>query len=337
MIALLFLFLNVACANPPPSVPMSAISIQIDGNANVVNAPDSGPGHSSAYTGAAGSGDMPSGHYAIDPAISSVNHLLSGHKADPIHDWGGKMDNHREQVNAYTHAVKEKNQQAFQRAREGAKKAPPPEKPASFGKRNFKTDLSSIPDIATENLPFLLRSHDNELWRLQNDLLKINPQIQYQKNARDFGLDAVTAADDSMVQLDYEQGEAFKQIAKDLTDIAVGIDPVSAIGRASYELYTGHNMVSGIELTNVEIGLAAATVISIGVVSTGPKIIKMGGMFVKYLKNSERVEKAILGAEKFLKTGVYKMMHGSSKYHFWDEANRKMVDKRSFEIVDFFK
>lgn len=88
--------------------------------------------------------------------------------------------------------------------------------------------------------------------------------IQYRKNAREFGLFSTVQADESYHLGLNEEGDAFRNLGREFLNIAVGIDPVTGLGRSAYEFLTGVNMI-----TNERLNLPERALAFVGVVSGG--------------------------------------------------------------------
>jgi hypothetical protein len=64
----------------------------------------------------------------------------------------------------------------------------------------------------------------------------------------------------------------------------------------------------------------------------------MGTYLIKYFKNSQHVGKAVNGAIKFLKVHAHTFQFGKlKKSQYYDEVNKKIIDKRAYEMPEYWK
>lgn len=128
-------------------------------------------------------------------------------------------------------------------------------------------DLNALPDTPEADLPFKFQSTGEfrqESIRLYQDLYKANPQYGKQKRAREYGLLAVEVADKAYAEGDTETAYSMKDVATGLLDVTVGLDPLTGFGRSAYELFSGKNLITGLELGQFERGIAFIGVITAG-------------------------------------------------------------------------
>lgn len=127
-------------------------------------------------------------------------------------------------------------------------------------------DPSTIPD--PETIPYQFTSEQGDfrasLERQYKDLYKISPQGEVRQSARQFGLLA-TQESDNAFHLGHEEDASFyKELGKGFLDIAVGLDPVTGFARSTYELFTGKNMITGVDLSTLDRSLAFLGVMTAG-------------------------------------------------------------------------
>jgi Pre-toxin TG len=196
------------------------------------------------------------------------------------------------------------------------------------GKRIY---VDKIDDV---EIDYIFKSGNLSLERTYKDLYKIDPAYRKERAAKEIGLTAVREADESFINGEMEDGLIFKQIAEDMLDIAVGIDPVTSLGRSAYELFTGKNFVTGKHLDSVDQGLNAATLLSLGTAGTGIKLIKIGSKFAHF----EKTRHAVMSAGKFIQKGYWKLTGHGTKIspHIFKNENGKILDKRMYEVVEYF-
>jgi hypothetical protein len=130
-------------------------------------------------------------------------------------------------------------------------------------------DVSKIPNPSEGELPYHFKSPVNsefreEIVELYKNLYKIQPKFGKQVKAKEYGLISVEEADKSFSLGDGEQANFYKNLARDFLDIAVGIDPITGVGRSAYELFIGRNLITGVELNNYERGFAFLGVVTAG-------------------------------------------------------------------------
>lgn len=107
-------------------------------------------------------------------------------------------------------------------------------------------------------------------------LLYNAPHSGYKRNtARQIGLIALESADLEFYLANEEDAEAFKAIGKDMLDLTLGLDPVTGLGRSTFELLTGKNVVTGAKLNKFERSLSAVGVMTFGMGSTVIRSVKV--------------------------------------------------------------
>jgi hypothetical protein len=127
--------------------------------------------------------------------------------------------------------------------------------------------LPSIPDPQDSDLPYQFKSQGEtkkELKRLYKHLYKIDPNQGKRKDAKEMGLIAVQEADQGYAQGKFEDGQFYKELAEGFLDVAIGLDPVTGLGRSTYELFMGRNFVTGAKLDNLDRSLAFLSVVTLG-------------------------------------------------------------------------
>jgi hypothetical protein len=175
---------------------------------------------------------------------------------------------------------------------------------------NWKIDPSQIPDPQPHELPYTLQlpqgQFKEELYRIYKDLYKINPRFPRHKTARHLGLLAVEEADYSYIQTDQANFAFLKKLAEEFMSIAIGIDPVTGLGRSTYELFTGKDLISGIALTTFDRSLAFVGVISLGtetsVVKTSQLLLKLANKVSHFAIEVYIVQQAIEEGGKIIES-----------------------------------
>jgi hypothetical protein len=127
--------------------------------------------------------------------------------------------------------------------------------------------LPSIPDPQDSDLPYQFKSQGKtkeELKCLYKHLYKIDPNQGKRKDAKEMGLIAVQEADQGYAQGKSEDGQFYKELAEGFLDIAIGLDPVTGLGRSTYELFMGRNFVTGATLDKLDRSLAFVGVVTLG-------------------------------------------------------------------------
>jgi hypothetical protein len=75
----------------------------------------------------------------------------------------------------------------------------------------------------------------------------------------------IRQAQRSMSRGDLAQADASRRLAEAMLDIAIGVNPVTAVARDAYELITGENLLNGEKLTDDQRLLAAIGVLTFGI------------------------------------------------------------------------
>lgn len=198
-------------------------------------------------------------------------------------------------------------------------------------KRAQKMDLSQIPDVEP---PFQLKSsgefYDVLSETLQN-LSKARPIFDYQKRARTFGLNAIEEADQAFVDQNTEDAEYYQEIALDMLDIVVGIDPVTGMGRSVFEAATGVNLITGKDLSHFEHSMAFVGALTLGQAKHFTLITE------RIVKLSVRIGKAarlvdVIATSQTILTGTVKKVllkikqvgrvKDDSAYQFFDKTSQ---------------
>ena len=183
-----------------------------------------------------------------------------------------------------------------------------------FKNRREKIDLKSIPD--PNFVPFQSKVEKpalrNELNRTYTDLFKISPMHIKQQDAREMGLISVTESEKFYLSNQVFEGQFFKELSTQFLDIAVGLDPVSGVGRSAYELITGKNLVTQSSLDTFDRTLAFAGLLTLGGSKSIGKIGKLVVGFTAKLTNAEHllpfVREAIKQSSQFFSTATGKLL-----------------------------
>lgn len=136
-----------------------------------------------------------------------------------------------------------------------------------------------------EEIPYRFESppsaFKDELVHQYGMLYKIKPTGFKRVTARDLGLVATELADHSYSQKDEEDARFYKEMGKSFLDIAFGLDPVTGFGRSAFELYTGRNLITGVDLNSLERSLAFVGVASLGTSNLATKALRITHVFEK--------------------------------------------------------
>lgn len=159
----------------------------------------------------------------------------------------------------------------------------------------YVIDLSQIPDPVNLNYSFqttqpMIRPI---LERIYKDLYKISPNGEKRIHARELGIYAIAASDQAFASSQPGEGAFYQSVASSLLDIAVGIDPVSGLGRSTYELFYGRNLITGEELGPWERGFAFLGVVTAGGSSTITRGSQAVMRLAQGLPHIRQVEQAI--------------------------------------------
>lgn len=148
---------------------------------------------------------------------------------------------------------------------------------------NQPIDLASIPNPQESDLPYQFHSAPGEFRRelVQQyaDLYKINPRGFQRETAKELGLLSTQSADQSYVAGDLQEATLFKEIGKAFLDIAGGLDPATGLGRSTFELFTGRNLITGAQLSAIERSFAFLGVATLGGANTARAVTRMFHVF----------------------------------------------------------
>lgn len=144
-----------------------------------------------------------------------------------------------------------------------------------------RIDLASMPDPV--QLPYEFESAPgefrDEITRQYTDLYKVEARGFKRETAKVLGLVSTQAADHwySLGQLG--DAQYYKELGKTFLDITIGIDPMTGLGRSTFELFTGRNLVTGVTLSGFERSLAFVGVASLGMTSSAQTAARMYHVF----------------------------------------------------------
>lgn len=138
--------------------------------------------------------------------------------------------------------------------------------------------LVDIASSTEAELPYAFKSPEGafrrELVSNYQDLYKA-PHPGYKRDtARGIGLLALEASDFEFLMGNEEDAKVFQQIAQEMLDLTLGLDPVTAMGRSVFELLTGRNAVTGAELTKFERSISALGILTLGSGSSAARSAK---------------------------------------------------------------
>jgi len=275
------------------------------------------PQGSTTYSTSTQAPNGPSTDYSyLNASLSDVNSVLNGGTSGQIREMAEKRSAALEDGLA---SAKETQAQAEQLKAQTQEmiNAPVPSHPLPYiptTEEFIKSlparkvlDLSAIPDPEEASLPYQISSPEgdfkNDLSRLYKDLYKAEPQFKKQKFAKDLGLIAVEEADRSYSLHEETDAVFYKELAQELLDIVVGLDPISGLGRSAFELFMGRNLVTGATLTTVERSFAFLGIATAG----GSKFITQAGR------------------------GIWKIYHGAA--HLLKERGAVEVAIREGEVL----
>lgn len=186
-------------------------------------------------------------------------------------------------------------------------------------------DPNTIEDPAS--IPYAFRSEEgsyrNALERQYKDLYKISPVGETRQASREFGLIATEQADQAY-STGSNEADFYRELGKGFLDIAVGIDPITGVGRSGYELLTGKNLITGAELSRFERSMAFVNLVT----ANGGRYVNLAGKGISrvYAGASHLIQnKALQRAIRSGETSVYNsrnILRGWSRNHRIDRIER---------------
>ncbi len=186
---------------------------------------------------------------------------------------------------------------------------------------NPHIDVNSISDPL--ELPYKFTANEGvikeELKRIYTDLYKINPYYENRKQAREFGLISVEEADLSSSRGAGEDANFYKELAKGFLDIAVGLDPVSGFARSTYELFSGKNLVTGLQLSLVERSLAFVGAVTAG---GGRSMVQATRGMAKVFQRASHMIADKHAAEIAIREGERLIGHAGHLLNDWKKSHR---------------
>lgn len=151
---------------------------------------------------------------------------------------------------------------------------------------------------------------------LYEEFNEVEPENEIEETAKEMGMFAIEESDQSYE--DPIDAEFFHDLAEGLLDIALGLDPVSGLGRSAYELLTGDNVVTGEALSKTERSIAFLGVVTAG---GGRSITQAGKLMHRvyegtmHLLHNPKLTRAFLRQGEALALKVEHVLQGFSKHH----------------------
>lgn len=135
---------------------------------------------------------------------------------------------------------------------------------------------------------------------LYSALESIVPSNWQQSQAQELGLASVHQADLAYFEGRILDGHYFYHLAEGFLNLAVGIDPISGLGRDAFELFTGKNVITGEILTEFERTIAGVGVLSLGAGATVKGVVKIASRFPHIVNNLRTFRTALHESSKAL-------------------------------------
>jgi hypothetical protein len=202
---------------------------------------------------------------------------------------------------------------------ERAMERPEPKKELDFGEyrrrarekiaREEEDQKRAERDEIERQLPFRLQSPDgdfkNQLIELGGELVRANPSTDVGRQSKEYGLISIQESDESFTLGDSEGAHFWKELGKELLDIAIGLNPTTGLAQSFYELGAGRSIVTGddigpfgrtVAFLGVVTGGGSKTIISVG--KLGKLISKAAGRIAHLAHDVGAAEHAIHGAIK---------------------------------------
>lgn len=137
--------------------------------------------------------------------------------------------------------------------------------------------------------------------------------------AKKQGLEFNREADEAYASGDQVAGDGYLKYARAFADIAVGIDPITGTIRSTYEAFSGLNMITGEELSDVERAFAIAGVVSFGFgskIQKGFQVLqktKLSQAFAKNFDKAINLAQKLTAKSKVVLHSDYRSAYNASK------------------------
>lgn len=301
-------------------------------------------GYGEAYNPSGNPGDQTAANYQLSQNVNEIFRDVPEHS---VYAQTQKTNEIISDLNKKSDYWQAQNKADIARIMEASKLAPHSH---TFDRNEYlrqkrleqRIDLSKVDDLPLDYE--FISDKPQELERLYKNLYKTEPKYEQKKVFKQLGLEAVKNADLSYAEGNDQEGQMFQYGAECFLDLIVGIDPLTSIGRSIYELYTGKNIVTGVNISALDRSLSAATILSLGTAGTGAKLIKMASKLSHHFIDVEKVAKDVKAVTKFLKSWrvknpisnegrdaemIKRMLPHNKPTHEWlDPATGKSYDKR---------
>lgn len=90
-----------------------------------------------------------------------------------------------------------------------------------------------------------------------------------------------------------EDFQAHMRLSDELLSVAMGLNPVVAIGSSAYEFITGRNIITGARLDNIDRSFALAGVMTLGIANRLPSLAKLAIRTARFVHSYDRSMHAI--------------------------------------------
>lgn len=264
------------------------------------------------------------------PAVQNTRNLINAFssKVDPIYEYASQVSQRVDAINQNTQQVINNYQTQVEYTRtHNTLRETITSYPTPTLQELRKVDPQTIADLPSSQLPFQLRSNDASLWRLENDLAKIQPRFPTQIQAKQIGLDAVQFSDEAALSSETDDAEFYKGIAADMLDIAIGFHPVTGAAQSSYEFIRGKTVFGGHKIGTFQRGIAFAGILTYGAPRTGTKLAVLYTRLATRFHSVTEVRLAISKGFEFLqsKAGhLFSKMRGGS--HVADDVSYQFYE-----------
>jgi hypothetical protein len=151
----------------------------------------------------------------------------------------------------------------------------------------------------------------DKLATLGNELNKISPNSDTERQLRELGLVSVQESDVAYSQGDTAEADFWYDLGKEVLDITVGINPTTGLAQSFYELTVGKSIFTGADLTTFDRSIAFLGVVSGGLSKGIGSVAKIGSVVTKvvsragrWTKDSKIIETAIRDGSRIADTAA---------------------------------
>lgn len=180
------------------------------------------------------------------------------------------------------------------------------------GRRGNDLNRAQISDVVRELKSYTQVRPDfkHKIGNLSKRITDIDPRSldQVKGNYRNLSERLALSAVQSEVMGDFELSDSILKFAEKALDVVVGLDPFTGIARDIFEVSTGKNLITGEDLSSLELGVSvvslAASAVSFGMASSLSHGIKAGLSLVGKTKSGSLLAAKSIQASEQIKNVV---------------------------------